>query len=95
MNTPDWQTALRSLLKESEIVDDSAALLTDQRRRYTGQADLVVQPQSVAAVQAVMKFCHEHRIPVTPQGGNTGLCGAAVPAGGVLLNLSKLNRIRK
>ena len=60
MNTPDWQTALRSLLKESEIVDDSAALLTDQRRRYTGQADLVVQPQSVAAVQAVMKFCHEH-----------------------------------
>ena len=95
MNTPDWQTALRGLLKESEIVDDAAALLIDQRRRYTGQADLVVQPQSVAAVQAVMKFCHEHRIPVTPQGGNTGLCGAAVPAGGVLLNLSKLNRIRK
>ena len=95
MNTPDWQTALRGLLKESEIVDDAAALLIDQRRRYTGQADMVVQPQSVAAVQAVMKFCHEHRIPVTPQGGNTGLCGAAVPAGGVLLNLSKLNRIRK
>ena len=95
MNTPDWQTALRGLLKESEIVDDAAALLIDQRRRYTGQADMVVQPQSVAAVQGVMKFCHEHRIPVTPQGGNTGLCGAAVPAGGVLLNLSKLNRIRK
>lgn len=95
MNTPDWQTALRGLLKESEIVDDAAALLIDQRRRYTGQADMVVQPHSVAAVQAVMKFCHEHRIPVTPQGGNTGLCGAAVPVGGVLLNLSKLNRIRK
>ena len=74
MNTPDWQTALRGLLKESEIVDDAAALLIDQRRRYTGQADMVVQPHSVAAVQAVMKFCHEHRIPVTPQGGNTGLC---------------------
>ena len=95
MNTPDWQPALRGLLKESEIVDDTAALLIDQRRRYTGQADMVVQPHSVAAVQAVMKFCHEHCIPVTPQGGNTGLCGAAVPAGGVLLNLSKLNRIRK
>ena len=95
MNTPDWQAALHSLLKESEIVDDAAALLIDQRRRYTGQADMVVQPHSVEAVQAVMKFCHEHRIPVTPQGGNTGLCGAAVPAGGVLLNLSKLNRIRK
>ena len=35
------------------------------------------------------------RIPVTPQGGNTGLCGAAVASSGVLLNLSKINRIRE
>ena len=33
MNTPDWQTALRGLLKESEIVDDAAALLIDQPLR--------------------------------------------------------------
>lgn len=84
---------LESLLSPDEILNDTA-LLTDQRRRYTGRADLMVRPRSVAAVQTVMRFCHEHRIPVTPQGGNTGLCGAAVPYGGVLLNLSNLNRIR-
>ncbi len=95
MNTSDWQQALRSLLKESEIIDDAAALLIDQRRRYTGQADMVLQPDSVSSVQTIMKFCHEQRIAVTPQGGNTGLCGAAVPQGGVLLNLSRLNRIRQ
>ena len=95
MNTSDWQQALRSLLKESEIIDDAAALLIDQRRRYTGQADMVLQPDSVSSVQAIMKFCHEQHIAVTPQGGNTGLCGAAVPKGGVLLNLSRLNRIRQ
>ncbi len=95
MNTSDWQQALRSLLKESEIIDNAAPLLIDQRRRYTGQADMALQPDSVASVQTIMKFCHEQRIAVTPQGGNTGLCGAAVPGGGVLLNLGRLNRIRQ
>lgn len=86
--------ALLSVLSPAEIVEDGTALLTDQRRRYTGSADIIVQPARVASVQAVMRFCFKHHIPVTPQGGNTGLCGAAVPDGGVLLNLSKLNRIR-
>lgn len=85
---------LINLLDASEIITDTTPLLTDQRRRYTGLADIVVQPQSIESVQAIMRFCFEHKIPVTPQGGNTGLCGAAVPNGGVLLNLSKLNRIR-
>lgn len=85
---------LTNLLDASEIITDTTPLLTDQRRRYTGLADIVVQPQSIESVQAIMRFCFEHKIPVTPQGGNTGLCGAAVPNGGVLLNLSKLNCIR-
>ena len=85
---------LAALLLPQEILSEPAGLLTDQRRRYTGTADLVLQPQSVEAVKTIMRFCFEHRIPVTPQGGNTGLCGAAVPRGGVLLNLSRLNRIR-
>ncbi len=96
MNTsPAWLAELSSLLSPDEIVADPSALLIDQRRRYTGQADVVVRPASVEAVQTVMRFCHQHRIAVTPQGGNTGLCGAAVPAGGVLLNLGRLNRIRE
>ncbi|EGZ44403.1 D-lactate dehydrogenase (cytochrome) [Neisseria wadsworthii 9715] len=87
-------SALKNLLDASEIVTDPIPLLTDQRGRYTGSADIVLQPKSIENVQKIMRFCFEHRIPVTPQGGNTGLCGAAVPNGGVLLNLSKLNRIR-
>lgn len=85
--------SLQSLLSPDEIIHDNA-LLIDQRRRYTGVADLMIRPRSVESVQTVLRFCTEHRIPVTPQGGNTGLCGAAVPNGGVLLNLSALNRIR-
>ena len=95
MNPQTIKQILRAILSPAEIPEDGSALLIDQRRRYTGSADIIVQPASVTSVQTVMRFCFEHRIPVTPQGGNTGLCGAAVPSRGVLLNLSKLNRIRR
>ncbi len=91
MHTP--YRRLAALLAPDEI-SDNTALLTDQRRRYTGRADLLLQPRDTESVRKIMRFCFEHRLPVTPQGGNTGLCGAAVPQGGVLLNLGRLNRIR-
>ena len=94
MQKNELKAALSVFLSEREFVGDGDSLLLDQRKRYTGVADIVVQPDSVASVQKIMAFCFEHKIAVTPQGGNTGLCGAAVPDGGVLLNLSKLDRIR-
>ncbi|MDO4640396.1 MAG: FAD-binding oxidoreductase [Neisseria sp.] len=94
MSTTEIISAFQAILDASEIVTSPDTLLTDQRRRYTGSAELVLQPKSVDSVQRIMRFCSKHKIPVTPQGGNTGLCGGAVPNGGILLNLSKLNRIR-
>jgi FAD/FMN-containing dehydrogenase len=41
---------------------------------------------------------HAYRVPVVPQGGNTGLCGAGVPDTSgrmVVLSLSRMNRIRE
>lgn len=81
-------------LSASEIIEATPALLNDQRRRFVSSPDIVLQPNSVESVQKIMRFCFENRIRVTPQGGNTGLCGATVTTEGVLLNLSKLNRIR-
>lgn len=85
-------------LAADEIVTDAAAVasrLTDERGRFHGSADIALQPKSVASVQTILRLCHQHRIAVTPQGGNTGLCGAATPTGGVLLLLHRLNRIRE
>ncbi|MCP1659527.1 FAD-binding oxidoreductase [Neisseria perflava] len=87
-------TPFSAFLDASEILTSAPELLIDQRRRFTSSPDVILQPKSVESVQKIMRYCHEHRIPVIPQGGNTGLCGAAVTQGGVLLNLSKLNRIR-
>mgnify|MGYP000902888197 CR=1 FL=1 len=94
MNPAHIPQALRALLSEREIIADPAPLLADRRGRYIGQAAAAVMPDSVENVQKLVRWCAEHRVPITPQGGNTGLCGAAVPNGGILLNLSRLNRIR-
>lgn len=92
-------TALRGafsgrLFKDSE---EMAPFLTDWRGKWTGTALAVVQPDSPLDVASVMRWCHERRIPVVPQGGNTGLSGGATPdASGrsVVLSLSRLKSVR-
>ena len=42
-----------------------------------------------------MKICYDNNIPVTPRGAGTGLAGGAVPVfGGVLMDISKMNKIK-
>jgi len=56
--------------------------------------DVVVKPTDTESVAKVMRFANEHRIPVTPRGGGTGLVGGAVPIlGGILLSLERMNKI--
>ena len=61
---------------------------------YRELPQLVVLPETVAQVQAVLRCCHQLEVPVVARGSGTGLCGGAMPhPDGVLLGLSKLNRI--
>lgn len=54
----------------------------------------LLRPGSTAEVSAALAICHRHRIAVVPQGGLTGLAGAAVPvAGGVALSLERMKAI--
>ena len=54
----------------------------------------VALPDSIDEVQATVKLCYEHNIPLVARGAGTGLSGGAMPhAEGVLLSLAKLNRI--
>ncbi len=79
------------------VAEEAAPYATDWRKRYYGKPLAVVKPASTEELAAVMKLCAQTRTAVVPQGGNTGLCGGATPDGGggqILLNLSRLNRIR-
>ena len=78
--------------------EDMAPYLTDQRGRYHGRCDAVVRPANREEVAEVVRLSAEARIPIVPQGGNTGLVGASVPleeGGGIVLSLSRMNRIRE
>jgi len=77
--------------------DELAPYATDWRKRFFGRPLAVVRPASTAEVAQVVRACAEARTGVVPQGGNTGLCGAATPdASGsqIVLNLSRMNRVR-
>lgn len=74
---------------------DMAPFLAEWRGRLRGEALLVVAPRSTAEVAAVVAACAEAGVSIVPQGGNTGLCGGAVPAAEqVLLSMARMNRIR-
>ncbi|MFM7485085.1 MAG: FAD-binding oxidoreductase [Burkholderiaceae bacterium] len=77
--------------------DDMAGYLTDWRRRFTGTARAVLRPGSTEDVAALVQLCHTHRVPIVPQGGNTGLVLGSVPdqsGTAVVMSLSRMNHIR-
>ena len=79
--------------EQAEVID---ALVRDERGLFVGSTPLIVKPASTKEVSAVLKLCHDNAIAVVAQGGNTGLCGGAVPhesGGQILLNLSRMNRV--
>lgn len=54
----------------------------------------VVLPASVRDVSAAVKIARECGEPIVPRGAGTGLCGGAVPVeGGVVVSLTRMNRI--
>jgi alkyldihydroxyacetonephosphate synthase len=52
---------------------------------------VVARPTDTDQVSAVLALCHDARVPVTPAGGRSGVCGASIPLfGGVALDLCGL-----
>ncbi|MBY0510341.1 MAG: FAD-binding oxidoreductase [Rhodospirillaceae bacterium] len=74
-----------------------APYLHEERGLYHGKAALVLRPGSTAEVAKIVQLCAAARIPIVPQGGNTGLCGGAAvheDASEVILNLGRMNKVR-
>jgi alkyldihydroxyacetonephosphate synthase len=59
-----------------------------------GRPDLVVMPASEQYVVEVIRLANRHVVPVVPWGGGSGSQGGAVAtAGGIVLDLTRLDRI--
>lgn len=56
--------------------------------------DIVVFPNNINEISQIMKFAYREKIPVIARGAGTGISGGTVPiAGGIVLALSRMNRI--
>jgi len=63
---------------------------------YHNNPDVVVRPKTTEQVSEIMKIANEEKIPVTPRGGGTGLCGSAVPIkGGIVLSMQQMKKIKE
>lgn len=91
---------LKAIVGPSGFTVDAAELaphLSEWRDTWHGKTLLMVSPDSAEQVAAVVRVCAEAGVAIVPQGGNTGLCGGAIPDDSgeqVLLSLSRMNRIR-
>ena len=84
----------RGLSRDAQIMEP---WLTDWRGRYTGRALALASPANTQEVAALVRLCQQHRVPIVPQGGNSGMSGGATPDGSgnaLLLSLRRMDAIR-
>ncbi len=61
--------------------------------RTVGQAEKIAFPKIEEEIRSILRYCWGQSLPITIQGGRTGLAAAAVPKGGLILNLTRMNAI--
>jgi glycolate oxidase len=90
--------ALRRALPSEAILfrhEDTAPFECDALTAYRTSPLLVVLPDTEEQVAAILKICHNLRVPVVARGAGTGLSGGATPhQSGVILSRAKFNRIK-
>jgi glycolate oxidase subunit GlcD len=91
------RAALAKALPAISIKAPGRAELHDATEAHglAGRADALALPRDAEEVAAVLGWCYEHDVALTPRGGGTGFAGGAIPLdGGVVLDLRRLNRVR-
>jgi FAD/FMN-containing dehydrogenase len=71
--------------------------VSDWRGRVHGAAPAILAPASTDEVVQIVRLAAEHRVPLVPQGGNTGMAAGATPppdGSAILLSMRRMNRIR-
>ncbi|HEY9079681.1 FAD-binding oxidoreductase [Magnetovibrio sp.] len=96
MSTDALIKALKEALGETGVITDAADLaphLVEERGLYQGTSPALVKPANTEQVSEIVKLCAAHNTPAIAHGGNTGLVGAGVPDGAVIVDFSRMNKI--
>jgi FAD/FMN-containing dehydrogenase len=84
----------RGLTRDADLV---TPWLTDWRGRFTGAALALASPASTQELAALVKLCAAYKVPIVPQGGNSGMSGGATPdtsGTALLVSMRRMNAIR-
>jgi FAD/FMN-containing dehydrogenases len=88
---------LRALLSAEKVKVDPVSLetySTDATPEFKGMPDAVVFAESTDDIVKIVKFANDKKVPLIARGAGSNLCAATVPiSGGIVLALSKMNRI--
>lgn len=90
-----FHQTLSELLGAHWRTDDAALAAHAQDNSWRYALPLgVALPESREQVQAIVRACRAHGVPLVGRGAGTGTTGAAVPAaGGIVLSFARMNRI--
>lgn len=94
----DLASQIAARIGAKNVVTDAEILaphLNEWRGRYSGATPFAAFPATTDEVAAIVTLCAAAGVKITPQGGNTGLVGAQIPDGEVLISLRRMNRIRE
>jgi FAD/FMN-containing dehydrogenase len=96
--SPQTIARLKEAVGRKGFTDDPGEIaphLVEWRSKYQGRSPLLLKPTGVEEVSAILAICNQMRVPLVPQGGNTGLVGGQIPFDGeILLDLTRMNRVR-
>ena len=90
---------LQKIIGEKNVIIDPEKKLDYSHDEFSlsniaKEPEVVVKPVSTEEVSEILCLANRERIPVTPRGGATGLCGGCVPIyEGIVLSLERMNRI--
>src|SRR5215204_6573572 len=89
--------ALRAIVPGEGVIDDLDGMRPyecDALSAYRQMPLVVVLPETVAQVSAILRYCQDNKVKVVPRGAGTSLSGGSMPVGdAILLGLGKFNRV--
>ncbi|MEJ1969377.1 MAG: FAD-linked oxidase C-terminal domain-containing protein [Rhizomicrobium sp.] len=94
----DIAAALGAIVPDGVVADPAglAAFDGDALTAYRQSPLVTVLPRTAEQVAAVLSYAGAHGVPIVPRGAGTSLSGGALPrADGILLSLTRMNRIKE
>ena len=92
----DLTTTVREIVGAENVITERTECICYSRDMsvHEGVPDMIVYAETADQISKIMKTANEAKVPVTARGTGSSVTGAVLPIeGGILLDLSKMNKV--